>query len=128
MESDPSQGTRASETGLLDSLRDFVAFFVHYVELRLQLLGLESRETGFHLLFLALLFVSTVICFGGFVIMVVVFLLYLMMLTLHWEWGLERLGACWDASRYQYWNGDDLQIQNREAVFPGDHSRVSEGS
>ena len=42
--------------------------------------------------------------------------------------GLERLGACWDASRYQYWNGDDLQIQNREAVFPGDHSRVSEGS
>jgi|SRR4029077_57603 uncharacterized membrane protein YqjE len=91
MESDPSQGTRASETGLLDSLRDFVAFFVHYVELRLQLLGLESRETGFHLLFLALLFVSTVICFGGFVIMVVVFLLYLMMLTLHWEWGWSAL-------------------------------------
>src|SRR6266446_6357533 len=126
MESDPSQGTRASETGLLDSLRDFVAFFVHYVELRLQLLGLESRETGFHLLFLALLFVSTVICFGGFVIMVVVFLLYLMMLTLHWEWSALALAGM--LSRYQYWNGDDLQIQNREAVFPGDHSRVSEGS
>jgi hypothetical protein len=47
MESDPSQGTRASETAPLDSLRDFVAFFVHYVEFRLQLLGLESRETGF---------------------------------------------------------------------------------
>lgn len=86
-----THGVPASETALLDSLRDFVAFFVHYAELRLQLLGLESREAGFHLLILALLFVSTVICFGGFVIMVVVFLLYLMMPTLHWEWGCSAL-------------------------------------
>jgi len=92
MESDPSHGTRISEPALLDSIRDFVAFFVGYLELRLQLLGLESRETGFHLLLLALLFVSTLICFGGFVIMSVVFLLYLMMLILHWEWGWSALG------------------------------------
>ena len=92
MESDPSHGTRISEPALLDSIRDFVAFFVGYLELRLQLLGLESRETGFHLLLLALLFVSTLICFGGFVILLVVFLLYLMMLILHWEWGWSALG------------------------------------
>jgi uncharacterized membrane protein YqjE len=73
MELDPSQGTRASEPSLLDSLQDFVASFLRYLELRLQLLGLESRETGFHLLILALLFVSVLICFGGFVIMLVVF-------------------------------------------------------
>ena len=91
MEFDSSQGSRASKPSLLDSIRDFVAFFVRYLELRLQLLGLESRETGFHLLLLALLFVSTVICFGGFVIMLVVFLLYLMMLTLHWEWGWSAM-------------------------------------
>jgi uncharacterized membrane protein YqjE len=91
MESDPSHGTRISEPALLDSIRDFVAFFVGYLELRLQLLGLESRETGFHLPLLALLFVSTLICFGGFVILLVVFLLYLMMLTLHWEWGWSTL-------------------------------------
>jgi len=91
MDSDPAQGTRASETATLDSIRDFVAFFVRYLEVRLQLLGLESRETALHLLYLALLFVSTVICFGGFVIMLVVFLLYLMMLTLHWEWGWSAL-------------------------------------
>jgi uncharacterized membrane protein YqjE len=91
MESDPSQGNRASVQSPIDSIRDLVAFFVRYLELRLQLLGLESRETGFHLLVLSLLLVSTVICFGGFIIMLVVFLLYLMMLTLHWEWGWSAL-------------------------------------
>jgi hypothetical protein len=35
--------------------------------------------------------VSVLVCFGGFVIMSVVFLLYLMMLILHWEWGWSAL-------------------------------------
>ena len=38
---------------------------------------------GFHLTVLALLLVSTAVCFGDLVIMLLVFLLYLMMLTLH---------------------------------------------
>jgi uncharacterized membrane protein YqjE len=92
MELDSSQGTQASERSSLDSIQDLVAFFVHYLELRLQLFGLESREAGLHLLILALLFVSVLVCFGGFVIMSVVFLLYLMMLILHWEWGWSALG------------------------------------
>jgi uncharacterized membrane protein YqjE len=92
MELDSSQATRASEPSSLGSIQDFVACFVRYLELRLQLLGLEARETGFHLLILALLFVSVLVCFGGFVIMSVVFLLYLMMLILHWEWGWSALG------------------------------------
>jgi uncharacterized membrane protein YqjE len=91
MELDSTQGTRVSEPSTLDSIQDLVAFFVRYLERRLQLLGLESRETGFHLLILALLFVSVLICFAGFVIMSVVFLLYLMMLILHWEWGWSAL-------------------------------------
>jgi uncharacterized membrane protein YqjE len=91
MESDPSQGTQAPVPSPIDSSRDLVAFFIRYLELRLQLLGLEFRETGFHLLVLSLLLVSTVICFGGFIIMLVVLLLYLMMLTLHWEWGWSAL-------------------------------------
>ena len=91
MELDSSQGFGTSNPSPADSLRDSVAFFVRYLELRLQLLGLESRETGSHLLILALLFVSTLICFGGFIIMLVVFLLYLMMVTLHWEWGWSAL-------------------------------------
>jgi uncharacterized membrane protein YqjE len=91
MDSDPLDGTQASKSVPGDSIRDSVAFFVRYLELRLQLIGLESREAGLHLLILALLFVSTVICFIGFVGMLIIFLLYLMMLTLHWEWGLSAL-------------------------------------
>ena len=92
MELDSSQATRASKPSSLGSIQDLVAFFVRYLELRLQLIGLESRETGLHLLVLALLLVSTVICFAGFVAMLIVFLLYLLMLTLHWEWGWSALG------------------------------------
>ncbi len=91
MNSEPSYGTQTSEPAPGDSIRNSVAFFVRYLELRLQLLGFESRETGLHLLVLALLLVSTVICFVGFVGMLIVFLLYLMMLTLHWEWGWSAL-------------------------------------
>src|ERR1700736_1297235 len=91
MDSDPSQGTRASEPAPTDSIRNAIAFFVRYLELRLQLFGLESRETGLHLLVLALLLVSTIIFFVGFVAMLIVFLLYLMMLPLHWEWGWSAL-------------------------------------
>ena len=92
MELDSSQSTGASKPSSLGSIQDLVACIVRYLELRLQLLGLESREASFHLLILALLFVSILICFGGFVIMSVVFLLYLMMLILHWEWGWSALG------------------------------------
>jgi uncharacterized membrane protein YqjE len=53
--------------------------------------GWAFCETGFRLLILALLFVSVLICFGGFVIMSVVFLLYLMMLIVHWAWGWSAL-------------------------------------
>jgi uncharacterized membrane protein YqjE len=92
MELDSSQRTGASKPSSLGSIQDLLACLVRYLELRLQLLGLESREAGFHLLILALLFVSVLICFGGFLIMSVVFLLYLMMLILHWEWGWSALG------------------------------------
>ena len=40
-----SQGTEASQVSV--SLRDLAAHFVRYLERRLQLFGLESRETGF---------------------------------------------------------------------------------
>jgi uncharacterized membrane protein YqjE len=91
MEADPSQGIRDAAASPVDSIRELVVFFIRYVELRLQLLGLESRETAFHLLVLALLLVSTTVCFGCFLIMLVIFLVYLMMLTLHWEWGWSAL-------------------------------------
>ena len=74
-----------------DSIRDWIACFLRYLELRLQLLGLESRETGLHLIVLGLLLVSTIVCFAGFAVMLIIFLLYLMMLILHWDWGWSAL-------------------------------------
>jgi hypothetical protein len=52
MDSAQSQGTEASQASA--PLRDLAAHFVRYLELRLQLFGLESRETGLHLLVLDL--------------------------------------------------------------------------
>jgi uncharacterized membrane protein YqjE len=63
------------------------------LELRLQLIGLESKEAGFHLLVLALLFVGAIVFFAGFLVMLVVFFLYLLTLIFHWGWGWSAL-AC----------------------------------
>ena len=91
MDSDASHGVQASKPALGDSIRSSVASFLSYLELRLKLLGLETREAGLHSLVLALLLVSTIIFFAGFAAMLIVFLLYLMMLILHWEWGWSAL-------------------------------------
>jgi uncharacterized membrane protein YqjE len=87
MDSDASHGAHVSEPAPGDPIQSLVASFLRYLELRLKLLGLETRETGLHLLVLGLLLVSTITFFAGFVAMLIVFLLYLMMLILHWEWG-----------------------------------------
>jgi uncharacterized membrane protein YqjE len=87
MDSDASHGVHVSEPAPGDPIQFLVASFLSYLQLRLKLLGLETRETGLHLLVLCLLLVSTITFFAGFVAMLIVFLLYLMMLILHWEWG-----------------------------------------
>ena len=68
-----------------------VAFFVRYLELRLQLLGLEVSRDWFSFTDSCSPVRECPVCFGGFLIMSVVFLLYLMMLILHWEWGWSAL-------------------------------------
>ena len=70
-----------------DSIQAWIASFLRYLELRLQLLGLEAREAGLHLLIMSLLLVSMLVCFAGGLLLLIVFLLYLMMLILHWAWG-----------------------------------------
>lgn len=85
----PGAETERASTG--DSIRDWVASFLRYAELRVRLLGLESKDAGIHLLVLALLFASTVALFVGFLLMFAVFLLYLIITLLHWEWGWGAL-------------------------------------
>jgi Putative Actinobacterial Holin-X, holin superfamily III len=70
-----------------DSIQIWIASFLRYLELRLELLGLEARQAGVHLLIISLLLAGTLICFAGFLILLIVFLLYFMTLILHWPWG-----------------------------------------
>jgi uncharacterized membrane protein YqjE len=70
-----------------DSIQASIASFLRYLELRLQLLGLEAREAGLYLLIMSLLLVSMLVCFAGGLLLLIVFLLYLMTLILHWAWG-----------------------------------------
>jgi uncharacterized membrane protein YqjE len=93
MDPDAPLGAQASNQSTSDSVKKWVASFLGYLELRLQLLGLESKEAGLHLLVLALLFVGAVVFFAGFLVMLVVFLLYLLTLIFHWGWGWSAL-AC----------------------------------
>lgn len=93
MDPDAPLGTQASKQSTSDSVRNWVASFLGYLELRLKLLGLESKEAGLHLLLLGLLFVGTVVFFAGFLVMLVVFLLYLLTIIFHWGWGWSAL-AC----------------------------------
>jgi uncharacterized membrane protein YqjE len=93
MDSDAPLGAQTSNQSASGSVRSWLASLLSYLELRLRLIGLESKEAGIHLLVLALLFAGTVVFFAGFLIMLTVFLLYLLMLIFHWEWGWSAL-AC----------------------------------
>jgi uncharacterized membrane protein YqjE len=75
------------KSSAVDSIQAWIACFLRYLELRLQLLGLEARESGLHLLIMSLLLVSTLVCFEGCFLLLIAFLLYLMTLILHWGWG-----------------------------------------
>src|SRR6516165_862146 len=62
----------AVKSSAADSIQIWVASFLRYLELRLELLGLEAREAGVHLLIISLLLVGTLICFAGFFILLIV--------------------------------------------------------
>ena len=66
------------------SLQRWLASLIEYFELRIRLLGLESKEAGLHVLSLALLLVSTLTLFAGFLAMLVIFFLFLLTLLFGW--------------------------------------------
>ena len=81
------RGSPAVKLSAGGSVQAWIASFIRYLELRLQLLGVEAREAGFHLLIMSLLLVSVLVCVVGCLILLIVFLLYLMTLIFHWAWG-----------------------------------------
>jgi uncharacterized membrane protein YqjE len=93
MDSDVPVGSSPSISDAADSVRRWIASLVLYIELRIRLLALESKEAGFHLLVSAVLFVSALVLFAGFLAMLIVFLLYLLMLIFHWWSALACAGV-----------------------------------
>lgn len=91
MSSDAPVGAESERSSTADSVRHWVAAFLRYLELRLQLLGLEAKEAGLHLLIIGLLVTGVLVLFAGFLVMFAVFLLYLIITILHWEWGWGAL-------------------------------------
>jgi uncharacterized membrane protein YqjE len=91
MDPDAALGAQASKQSTSETVRNWIASFLRYLELRLRLLGLVSKEAGLHLLVLALLFVGAVVFFAGFLVMLLVFLLYLITILFHWGWGWSAL-------------------------------------
>jgi uncharacterized membrane protein YqjE len=91
MDPDAALGAQASKQSTSETVRNWIASFLRYLVLRLRLLGVESKEAGLHLLVLALLFVGAVVFFAGFLVMLLVFLLYLITILFHWGWGWSAL-------------------------------------
>jgi uncharacterized membrane protein YqjE len=118
MDSDAPVGVQAASQSASDSVRNWVAALVSYFELRLRLLGLESKETALHLLVLAILFVSTAVFFAGALIMLVVFLLFLMMLILHWDWGWCALACAGLLLLFSLASALILRFRIARAIFP----------
>ena len=91
MHPDAPLGAQASKQSTSETFRNWIASFLKYFELRLRLLGLESKQAGLHLLVLVLLFAGAVLFFAGFLVMLLVFLLYLITILFHWGWGWSAL-------------------------------------
>ena len=108
MNPDTSVGSSQSIALALEEGRRWIASLVRYAELRFRLLGLESKEAGLHLLLLALLLVSSLVFLAGCLAMFVVFILYLLMLIFHWEWGLECIGLRRSVARLEYHRCNNL--------------------
>jgi p-aminobenzoyl-glutamate transporter AbgT len=124
MDSDVPVGPSPSISDAADSVRRWIASLVLYVELRIKLLALESKEAGVHLLLLAVLFVSALVLFASFLAMLIVFLLYLLILDLPLGMGLERIGLCRGVAHYQYHCGDNISASDHQTALPNDLCRI----
>src|SRR5260370_8080591 len=91
MSSDAPVGAASEHSSTADSIKHWVAAFLHYLELRLQLLGLEGKEAGVNLFVLRLLVTAILVLFCGFLGIFAGFLLYLIISLLHLVCGLRPL-------------------------------------
>jgi uncharacterized membrane protein YqjE len=118
MDSDVPIGPSPSMDSATDASRRWIASFLRYLELRCKLVGLEAKEAGVHLLLLAILLTSGLVFLAGFLVMLVVFLLYLLMLIFHWEWGWSALACAGTLLMVSVIAGVLFRAQLRKPLFP----------
>ena len=97
-----------------DSVRALLASFLDYVELRLRLVGVETQEAALHLFTVVLLVVTTLVCLAGFL----VFVLYLMVLILHLQWGWCALILAAGLLLISVVTGILFRVRLPKALFP----------
>jgi uncharacterized membrane protein YqjE len=124
MDSDVPVGSPPSISAAADSVRRWIASLVLYVELRIRLLALESKEGALHLFVLAALFVSALVLFAGFLAMLIVFLLYLLMPIFQWEWGRSALACAGVSFIVSIVVGRNISASNHEAALPNHRCRI----
>jgi uncharacterized membrane protein YqjE len=118
MNSDIPLGPSPSMDSAIDASRRWIASFLLYLELRWKLIGLEAKEAGVHLLLMALLLTSGLVFLAGFLVMLVVFLLYLLMLIFHWEWGWSALACAGTLLTVSVIAGLLFRVQLKKPFFP----------
>lgn len=118
MDPDVPIGSSPAVPSTGDSCRRWVRSLLLFLELRLRLLGLESKEAGIHFLILALLLVSTLVFLAGFLVLFVVFFLYLLTLIFHWAWGWSALACAVGALLLAVVVGILFRFQIVKPLFP----------
>ncbi|HEY0790931.1 MAG TPA: phage holin family protein [Chthoniobacterales bacterium] len=71
--------------------QEWLAAALKFLELKLHLLGFESREAGIHLAILAALIASSIVLLVGALVFLAVFLLFILIKITGWEWGWAAL-------------------------------------
>ena len=100
---DADAPTKASLDGnsTSDSVKDWVASLLNYFHLRIRLLGIEGKEAGIHLLIIGGLVVAALAMLAGATVMMGIFILFLICLLFHLDWGWAALLTAADAQQQE---------------------------
>ena len=110
MDSDVPVGSSPSISGAADSVRRWIASVVLYIELRIRLLALESKDAGVHLL----VFPCDAHRFSS----------VSADADLSMGMGLERIGLCRGVAHYQYRCGRNISVSDHQTALPNYLCRI----
>ena len=87
----PASEAETTRVSAGNPFREWLASALKFLELKVHLLGFESREAGIHLAILAALIASSIAMLVGALVFLAVFLLFLIIKITGLEWGWAAL-------------------------------------